>query len=79
MVGMLIAVEVHSWLLGVAEDPLQTKSLPAGADAAMRKRSRSTAPAEKAMSRWSMKLTFIPYTVSPIGDGEGGSGLGLHM
>ena len=32
MVGMLIAVEVHSWLLGVAEDPLQTKSLPAGAE-----------------------------------------------
>ena len=25
-----------------------------------------------------MKLTFIPYTVSPIG-GEGGSGLRLHI
>ena len=90
IVGMLIAVVGHDGLVGVAGGwcmcmnrfpRIYFKHIPfrQAQNAPMRKRSRSTAPAENATSRWSMKLTFIPYTVSPIGDGEGGSGLRLHM
>ena len=91
MVGILIAVEVHIWLVGVAGGwcmcmnrfpRIHFKHIPfrQAQNAPMRRRRRSTAPAENATSRWSMKLTFIPYTVSPIGDAwEGGSGLRRHM
>ena len=71
MVGMLIAVEVHSWLLGMAGGwckcmkrfpSIHFKQSPFlhAQKAAMRKRSSSTAPTERPMLRWSMKLTFIP-------------------
>ena len=91
MVGMLIAVVGHRGLVWVAGGwcmcmnrfpRIHFKHIPfrQAQNAPMRRRRRSTAPAENATLRWSMKLTFILYTVSPIGDaGEGGSGLRRHM
>ena len=91
MVGMLIDVVGHGKLVVVAGGwcmcmnlfpRIHFKHIPfrQAQNAPMTRRRRSTAPAEKATLRWSMKLTFIPYTVSPIGDaGEGGSGLRRHM